>query len=162
MDTPVPVDQAGRVALWRDAERAGRQLAEADQGRGRNALAVPPRHRHRADDPGGRRHPGPAAAQRHAAEADGRRQHGLYVRRREGPDAAHDPVFRDDGQPRDLSRRLDGQHDASCGSPGRPSARRPTPTSTRGSFTISPTTSASPRTWRRRTPRSSSICNPAF
>ena len=78
----------------------------------RTAVAVPPCHRHRADDPGGGRHPGPAAAQRHAAKADGRRQHGLHVRRREGPDAAHDPVFRNDGQPRDLSRWLDRQHHA--------------------------------------------------
>ena len=63
-------------------------------------------------DPGGGQHTGASAAQRDAAEADGGRQHGLHVRRREGADAAHDPVFRDDGQPRDLSRRLDGQHNA--------------------------------------------------
>ena len=95
MDTPFQWTK--QVASHFGGTRNGlcRQLAEADQGPRGNPLAVPPRHRHRADDPGGRRHPGPADAQRHPAEADGRRQHGLYVRRREGPDAAHDPVFRD-------------------------------------------------------------------
>ena len=80
----------------------------------------------------------------------------------EDPDAAHDPVLRDDGQPRDLPRRLDGQHHATPEALGDPRrGARPRRVS-RGSFTTSPRTSASPRTWRRRTPRSSSICNPAF
>ena len=35
MDTPVPVDQAGRLALGRDAQRHDRPLAEAHQGQGR-------------------------------------------------------------------------------------------------------------------------------
>ena len=36
-------------------QRDGRPLAQGDQGEGRGALAVAPRHRHRADDPGGGR-----------------------------------------------------------------------------------------------------------
>ena len=49
----LPVDQAGRLALGRNAQRHHRPLAEGDQGQGRDALAVPPRHRRRADDPRG-------------------------------------------------------------------------------------------------------------
>ena len=55
----LPVDQAGRVALGRHAQRHDRALAERHQGQGRAALAVPPRHRRRADDPRSGR---PAAA----------------------------------------------------------------------------------------------------
>ena len=47
----LPVDQAGRVALGRHAQRHDRALAEGHQGQGRDPLAVPPRHRRRADDP---------------------------------------------------------------------------------------------------------------
>ena len=49
----------------------------------------------------------PAMHQRRGAKADRRREHGLYVRRREGGRAADDSVFRDARQSRDLSRRLD-------------------------------------------------------
>ena len=49
----LPVDQAGRVALGRHTQRHHRPLAERDQGQGRDALAVPPRHRRRADHPRG-------------------------------------------------------------------------------------------------------------
>ena len=45
----VPVDEAGRLALGRDAERHDRALAERDQGEGRDPLAVPPRDRRRPD-----------------------------------------------------------------------------------------------------------------
>ena len=81
----------------------------------------------------------PLTTQRHPAEADGRRQHGLHVRRREGPDAAHDPVFRDHGQPRDLPRRLDRQHHAAPDALADSRAWRPTRTNSRGNFTTSPT-----------------------
>ena len=54
----LPVDQAGRLALGRHAQRHHRPLAEGHQGQGRDPLAVPPRHRRRADDPrGGRAFP---------------------------------------------------------------------------------------------------------
>ena len=49
----LPVDQAGRFALGRNAQRHDRPLAEGNQGQGRDPLAVPPRHRRRADDPRG-------------------------------------------------------------------------------------------------------------
>jgi len=41
----LPVDQAGRVALGRHAQRHHRALAARYQGQGRSALAVPPCHR---------------------------------------------------------------------------------------------------------------------
>ena len=44
----VPVDQAGRLALGRHAQRHDRPLAERLQGEGRDPLAVPSRDRHRA------------------------------------------------------------------------------------------------------------------
>ena len=47
MDTPVPVDQAGRVALGRHPQRHDRALARRLRGQGRDPLAVPPRHRRR-------------------------------------------------------------------------------------------------------------------
>ena len=54
----VQVDQADRLALRRHAPGHGDVLAGAHQGRGRHPQPVPPRHRHRADDPRGDRHPG--------------------------------------------------------------------------------------------------------
>ena len=51
----VPVDQAGRVALGRHAQRHDRALAERDRGAGRAAPPVHARDRRRADGPGGRR-----------------------------------------------------------------------------------------------------------
>ena len=45
----VPVDEAGRLALGRHAQRRRRALAEGHQGKGRHPQPVQPRHRHRAD-----------------------------------------------------------------------------------------------------------------
>ena len=59
--------------------------------------------------------PQPDVGQRRGSEADRRREHGVHVRRRQGPEHAHDAVFRDARQPGDLSRRLGGLHHArSC------------------------------------------------
>ena len=77
---------------------------------GRAALAVAPRHRRRADNPGNR---GPAGAQereRNGPDPDRGREPRLHVRGREGPEPAHHPVLRDLRQSRDLSRRLAGRH----------------------------------------------------
>ena len=57
----LPVDQAGRLALGRHAQRHDRPLAEGHQGQGRDPQPVPPRDRRGADDPGGG---GPARADR--------------------------------------------------------------------------------------------------
>ena len=47
----IPVDQAGRVALWRDAQWHDRALAEPYQEQGREPRSIPPCDRCRADDP---------------------------------------------------------------------------------------------------------------
>ena len=64
----VPVDEAGRLALGRHAERHDRPLAARHRGQGRDPLAVPPRDRRRADGPRGRRPAGAAERQRRPAE----------------------------------------------------------------------------------------------
>ena len=58
--------------------------------------------------------PGAGHGQRHQANAHRRREHGLHVRpgQCQGAVDAQDAVFRDGRQPRDLPRRVDGQHDA--------------------------------------------------
>ena len=47
----IPVDQTGRVALGRDAQRHDRPLAKRHQGQRRDPLPIQPRHRRRANDP---------------------------------------------------------------------------------------------------------------
>ena len=75
----------------------------------RHPHPVPPLDRHRADHPRSDGNCGTGDGQRHRAEADRRREHGLHLRQeeRERPVHAHDAVLRDDWQPRHLSRRLD-------------------------------------------------------
>ena len=104
----IPVDQAGRIALRRHAQRPRHSLAEGHRRQGRAALAVPSRHRHRPDDAGCGRHQGAAGRQRRDAEADRGREHALLVRRCGGAFPPHDPILRDAGQPRNLQGRLDG------------------------------------------------------
>ena len=100
------VDQAGGVRLRRHAQRHGHPLAEGHPGAGRPAHSVLARHRHRPDDPGGRRPAGAQERQRHGADAHRGHQPALRLQRREGAGAAHDAVLRDVRQSRDLPRRL--------------------------------------------------------
>ena len=74
------------------------------------------------------RHPGARHGGRHRAEADRRRQHGLYLRQgqRRRALAAQDPVFRDDGRAGPLQRRLDAERRAEARRRGNCSARRST------------------------------------
>ena len=104
----VPVDQAGRVALGRHAQRHDRALAERHQGQGRGPQPVPSRDRRRADDPRSRRPAASDGRQQHPAGADRRRQHALRVQRRQGGRPARDAVLRDVLQPRHLPQGLDG------------------------------------------------------
>ena len=68
------VDQADRLLLRRHAAGHGDLLARAHHRQGRHPQPVPPRDRHRADDPGGDGHPRAGDGRRHRAEADrGRR-----------------------------------------------------------------------------------------
>ena len=112
----VQVDQADRLALRRHAPGHGDLVARPHQRPGRHPHPVPPPDRHRADDPRGDRHRGAEDGRRHRAEADRGREHGVHVRQgqRERQVDAHDPVLRDDGEPRDLSRRMDRDDDAAC------------------------------------------------
>ena len=78
----LPVDQAGRLALGRHAQRYDRALAEGDRGQGRGAPPVPPRDRRGPHHPRGGRAAPAGRGQRRHAEADRGRQHALLVRRR--------------------------------------------------------------------------------
>ena len=76
----VQMDQAGRVILrWHPAGH-GHLMARPHQGLGRHPHAVPPHHRHRADDSRSHRHPGAGDGEWHRPETDRRREHGLHVR----------------------------------------------------------------------------------
>jgi hypothetical protein len=65
--------QNGRASdlRGRDAQRDGRLVAAAHQGRGRAALAIHPLHRSRPDDPRGGGDPAGQGGRRHRAGADG-------------------------------------------------------------------------------------------
>ena len=78
----LPVDEAGRVALGRHAERHDRALAGGHQGEGRDPLAVPPRDRRRGDRARGGGPAGAESRQRRAADPARRRVDGVLVRRR--------------------------------------------------------------------------------
>ena len=104
----LPVDQASRQPLRRHTQPAGRPLAEGYQGEGGDPHPVPPRHRRRANDPGGVQDPATEGGRRHPAEADRGRLDALLVRRREREGAADDAVLRAGHEPGDLSRRLGG------------------------------------------------------
>ena len=110
----VQVGQAGRVASRRNGAGRVHVLARPHQGRGRHPASVPPRHRHRADDPRSDRHRRARHDRWHQAASHRRREHGVHVgqgeRQRAHP--AHHAVLRDARQPRHLSRRLDGGDDA--------------------------------------------------
>ena len=54
--------------------------------------------------------PEPKRGERHAADPDGRREHGLHVRRCQGQGAPHHAVLRDRRQPRHLPRRMAGTY----------------------------------------------------
>jgi arylsulfatase len=107
----VPMDQAGRVAPGRHAERAGHQLPKGIKAAG-NYDAVPPCHRHRADDPGSRQPQAPRLLNGTPQKPMEGVSMAYTFDDAKAPDASHDPVFRDVGQPRDLPRRLDGLHHA--------------------------------------------------
>ena len=81
-----------------------------------------------------------------AADADGRRQHGVHVRRRQGRRPAQDAVLRDLRQPRHLPRRMGGR-DRPQGAVGSRSRGARSPR-TCGSSTTWTRTSARPTTSR--------------
>ena len=101
-------DQAHRLAFRRHAQSDGGSLARKDQARRHAARAIPPRQRHRADHLRRPRHHAAARGQRHPAGSVRRRQLCQHLQRCEGQGGETHPVFRSHGQPRHLSRRLDG------------------------------------------------------
>ena len=109
---PVPVDQAGRLALGRHPQRHDRPLAQRDRREGWAAIAVHPRHRRRPDDPGGGRPARADDGERRAAVADGGHQHALHVQRRRRAGTARPAVLRDVRQPRHLPQGVERGHQA--------------------------------------------------
>ncbi len=107
MCTPVPVDQAGRLALGRHPQRHDRPLAQRHRRQGRAAPPVHPRHRRRPDRPGGGRAARADVRQRGAADPVRGVSHALRLRRRRRTGPSRDAVLRDVLQPRDLPQRLD-------------------------------------------------------
>ncbi len=80
--------------------------AHRDAGESRNRS---PRHRHRADHPGGVRYPAAERVRRDSAEANRGREHGIHMGQgqRERPHPAHHAILRDARLARHLQRRLD-------------------------------------------------------
>jgi arylsulfatase len=77
----LPVDEAGRFALGRNAQRDDRALAGRLLGAWGGALAVPSRHRRRPDRARGRRASAPDNGRRRRTAPDRGREHGVLVRR---------------------------------------------------------------------------------
>ncbi len=111
-ERPVPVDQAGRVALGWHPQRHHRALARRHRGAGRAALTVHPCHRCRAHHPGCGRAARADHGQRRAAVAHGGHEHALHVQPGRRPGAARPPVLRDVRQPRHLPPGLERGHQA--------------------------------------------------
>ena len=80
---PVSVDETGRVALGRHAQRHDRALADRHQGKRRRPPSVQPRDRSRPDGAGSGRPPRADDGQRRAAEPLRGHQHALQLQRRE-------------------------------------------------------------------------------
>lgn len=102
----VQVGQAGRFAPGRYARPDGRPLAGARHRPRRAALAVHPRHRHRADDPGHRQDPGPLPCRRDRAAALPRRDLRRLAVRRGRAGTPYTAVLRGHRQPRHVQGRL--------------------------------------------------------
>ena len=149
----VHVDQAGRVELRRHAQRHGRVLAEAGQGEGRGALAVPPRDRRGADGARGRQPARAEERERHACRTPIEGVSMMYTfDDAQGGEPAQGPVLRDLRQPRHLRRRV-VRRDRAQGAVGDEAAPRRSST-TSGSSTTRAPTSAWPTTSPPRTRRS--------
>ena len=89
----LPVDEAGRLALGRHAQRHDRALAERVHGAWRGSLAVPPRDRRRPDRARGRRASAPDHRRRRRPASDRGREHGVLVRRRDEADRRDTQYF---------------------------------------------------------------------
>ena len=88
-------------------------LAGRHEGPRRDPRPVPPRHRHRPDDPRRARRRAAGGDQGPRPEPVRRRQHALQPRRRQGGDDAADAVLRHARLPGRLARGLEGREHAS-------------------------------------------------
>ena len=79
----LPVDEAGGLALGRNAQRHDRALATWVHGAWRGANAVPPCDRCRPDRARGRRASAPDHGRRRRSASDRGREHALLLRRRD-------------------------------------------------------------------------------
>ena len=124
-----------------------------DQGQGRHPQPVPPRHRRRADHPGGHRHRGSRTMVDGIAQSPIEGVSMAYTfdkANAAAPSTRTHAVFRDDGRPRHLPRRLDRQHQGRCARPGSMPARhrsRPDNGYPVGALRPRATTGRSPTTW---------------
>ncbi len=125
-NTPFMWTKQVAVQLRRHAQPARRQLARSDQGKGRDPQPVPACRGHRADRARSGRPAGTEDGQRCGADADGRREHGVHLRRSQGRGSAQDAVFRNFRQPGHLQRRMGGRHrpQGAVGSGAQTQARR--------------------------------------
>ena len=151
--------QAERLAARRRQPEHGGVVAGAHQGQGRAARAVRARHRRRADDPRGGRHPRARDGRRHQAGADRRHELRLHLRRgeRQGAVAAQDPVLRDDGPVGAVRRRLVPEHQGQSRAVGGLRSGQPRPAEQPGARALQPEHRLQPDrpTSRRRTRRRS-------
>ena len=108
---PLPVDQAGRLALGWHPQRHHRALAGRHH-RHRYPLPVLPCDRRGTNHSRGGRATGAGLRQRCAAVADRGHQHDLHVRRPGSAGAARPAVLRDGRQPRHLLQGLERGHPA--------------------------------------------------
>ena len=141
---PVPVDEAGRLALRRHPQRHGRLLAGRHRRPRRAADAVPPRDRPGADDPRGRRGRGARRRQRHRTEADRGPESAIHVRRCRRAKPAHDAVLRDPRATARSTTRAGWPHASTAGCRGRDPRQSTSEQGSAGSSTTSRTTSARP------------------
>ena len=104
----LPVDQAGRLALGRHAQRHDRPLAERHQGAraksARSSTTSSTSRRRSSKRPGC---PSRSSVNGVQQQPDRGRQHALLLRRRQGGRTARDAVLRDVRQPRHLPQGLD-------------------------------------------------------
>ena len=149
-NTPFQWGKQVRLPPRRHAQRHGRLLAGADQGRRRVARPVHPLHRHRADDPRSGRHPRAQGRGRDRPEADGGDELPLQLRRRERSRSATPCSTSRSSATGRSTRTAGGPPASSTGSRGTSRRRRwrgshpepTTPSRTPGSCTTSPTTSS--------------------
>ena len=137
-------NMAGTVVHWPERHR----------GQGRDPPPVHQRHRRRPDDPRGRRHPRAQGRQRRRADPDGRRQHGATPSTTPTRPSATPPSTT--RSPATAASTTTAGSPRSCTAPrGSPRRGRRASTTTGGSCTTWPRTSAWPTTSPTSTPTSS-------